>query len=143
VCVCVCVCVLFVPMSFPQNWNGGQRASVGVSFPSSHGGSGTELTSSGLAVGTFTHSAITPVCLTSRKCPAWFTDDGEDAFGLNSYFPSAKFKGKADPTSSLHGWKGQAAVGNGVSTAFTGPWWQRQKRDRTQMFLSPNSSVSP
>lgn len=55
------------------------------------------------------------------------TDDGEDAFSFNSCFPSAKFKGTADPTSSLHGWKGRPESGNGVPMALTGPQWQRQK----------------
>lgn len=136
--VCVCahayvpafiVCAhVHVPLSFLQNWNE-QR---------SKGNSGSQFSPPtswvlGLKHPQAWQQAPLPTQLPCqpalRSCTVLlgFTDDGEDAFSLNSCFPSVKFKGTTDPTSSLHGWKGQPESGNGVSMALTGPQWQRQK----------------
>lgn len=85
-------------MRFPQHWNGGQRAARGTQFfrptiwvPELNSGYQARQ-----QTGTFTHSATPEASLLLG-----LTDNG---------FPSAKFKVKADPTSSFHGGEGQPGV---------------------------------
>lgn len=126
--VCVCehvyvpvfiVCVhAYVLVSFPQNWNGGQRATVGVSsFPPTMWVLGPNSLHHAWQQAPLPTQPSHQPPLHSGNVLLAFTDDGEDG------------SSRARQTLPVHFMGGKVSLesGNSMSTALTGPRWQRQK----------------
>lgn len=124
-CLHLCVCWhAYVPGSFLQNWNGGQRATVEVSsFPPTTWVLGLNSCHQTWQQAPIPTRLPHQPALRPRNVGHGFTDDGGDAFSLNS-FPKCQVQGQGRSyqlTSQVErsAWWEWCVL--------TGPQWQRQR----------------
>lgn len=140
-CTCACIYVCwhaYVPVSFLHNWNGGQ----GATFPPTTWALGLNSWHQAWQQASLPTQLPHQPALRPGNVGHGFTDDGGDAFSLNS-FPKCQVQGQGRSyqlTSRVErsAWSWEWCVHSPYRSSVA-----KAKRDRTQMFLSPNSSISP